>query len=695
MKNILFIWMILGFSSLHGQNLIPNPSFEDYSSCPDSTLFTGDLELADYWIDLSMSPDYFHPCATNLDWSVPFNFENKGFQYPHSGQAYAGFFSLIPPSIPSLHQREYVTSPFLSTLEKDSFYLVEFYLNSPNNAKYACDCIDVWLTDSLPEGFPNPNYIEVINGEPQLQSPKNNFLTDTLDWMRLSWIYQAKGNEEYIIIGNFKDNEETDFIEINYGNSLTVYHYIDDVTVKKIPSTHAQLNIGNDTTICTTTITKTLEAPLIYDSYLWNTGSTNNSITINTPGTYWVDVEYDGCFFTDTIYIEYQPEVNYSFDDSMVLCPDELPFVLYGPADMDNYDWSTGEHTDSILIDSTGWYYLDTQVACRNWTDSIYIQIEFPNLFDLGSDTILCNQPFFTETLSAAVGYDAYLWSTGETSRDIDISTPGIYWVTADYLCGQISDTITIINQISLALELGNDTTFCQEESFTLQANLGFNFYHWSTDEFTSIIEINDYGTYFVEASNFCETQFDTITFFSPPDIWLTLPNDTSIILGDNIELLPDYNSDITSTFNWTPSLGLSCNDCPAPFALPSASILYQLTLTDEYGCSISDDILIEAIEQNGVYIPNAFTPNEDGNNDIFTVYAGQSIEKIIRLEIFDRYGEAVFGNYNFSPNDTQYGWDGKLKGEIMNSQVFVAVVEVLFRNGTSKVIYQDLTLYK
>lgn len=687
--------MILGFNFLAAQNLIPNPSFEEYSSCPDSTLFTGELELANYWIDLSQSPDYYHPCATNINWSVPINFENEGFQFPHSGQAYAGFISLFPTSIPSLHQREYITTPLISTLTKDSFYIIEFFLNNHNSSKYACDCIDVWLADSIPDGFPNPNHIEVIEGFPQLKSPKGYFLTDTLSWLRLSWIYQAQGNEDFIIIGNFKYNDETNFIDLGYGNRNYVYHYIDDVTVKKIPASHAQLNIGNDTTICETSFTKILEAPPIYDSYLWNTGATSNSITIDTSGTYWVDVEYDGCFFTDTIYIEYQPAINYSFDDSLILCPDELPYVLYGPSELESYNWSSGENTDSILIGSTGWYYLDAQLTCRDWNDSIFIEIEFPNLFDLGSDTILCNQPSFTEVLSAAIGYDSYLWSTGETTLDIQISTPGIYWVTANYLCGQVSDTITIINQVPLELDLGNDTTFCQDETFILQANPNFENYLWSTGEESSIIEIVDYGTYFVEVNNLCETKYDTINFFPSPDLWLELPNDTTIIRGDNFDISTQYNSTIFSEFIWTPSLGLSCTNCPSPNVFPITTTSYQLTIIDEYGCIISEDILVEVKEENGVYIPNAFSPNNDGYNDIFMIYAGQSIEKISRLEIFDRYGEKVFGNYYFPPNDSQFGWDGKLKGTIMNNQVFAVVVEVLFKNGNSKVFHQDLTLYK
>ena len=95
------------------------------------------------------------------------------------------------------------------------------------------------------------------------------------------------------------------------------------------------------------------------------------------------------------------------------------------------------------------------------------------------------------------------------------------------------------------------------------------------------------------------------------------------------------------------------------------------------------------------VYIPNAFSPNGDGTNDIFHISASTEVERITKFSIFDRWGEIVFNADGTLPNDPRFGWDGELKNRRLNSAVFVYLIEVLFVDGERKVYSGDVTLVR
>ena len=126
-------------------------------------------------------------------------------------------------------------------------------------------------------------------------------------------------------------------------------------------------------------------------------------------------------------------------------------------------------------------------------------------------------------------------------------------------------------------------------------------------------------------------------------------------------------------------------------------SATYTLTITNIYGCITSAQITVNIDKSRAIYIPNVFTPNEDGNNDIFMIFAGDldQIKTVHTLRIYDRWGEEVFRQDEFMPMDPAYGWDGKLRGQPMNPQVFVYWTEIEFIDGI-KILYKgDVALRK
>src|SRR5699024_9195268 len=119
------------------------------------------------------------------------------------------------------------------------------------------------------------------------------------------------------------------------------------------------------------------------------------------------------------------------------------------------------------------------------------------------------------------------------------------------------------------------------------------------------------------------------------------IPPNATVYAGEEVDLeVIVQNSTGNESYSWTPSEGLSCDDCPNPTANPTETTSYHVTVTNEDGCSGSDYTTIIVMGDCGqFYIPNMFSPNNDGRNDYFRVYGNKDCVKEFRLQIFDRWG--------------------------------------------------------
>jgi gliding motility-associated-like protein len=170
---------------------------------------------------------------------------------------------------------------------------------------------------------------------------------------------------------------------------------------------------------------------------------------------------------------------------------------------------------------------------------------------------------------------------------------------------------------------------------------------------------------------------------------------DVRIDLGETIQLNAQTGNLNTVNYVWTPTDNLSCTDCPKPIAKPINTTTYTVVITDANGCTATDSIRIAIKKDREVFIPNAFTPNDDLLNDGFTVYAGTDVKEIASMDIFDRWGNHVFRKNNFAPNDPSLGWDGTFKGMSVRQNVFVYYIEIEFTDGKKVLFKGDITVVK
>ena len=228
---IILLFSIRGIA----QNLVPNNSFENLTSCPSNQ---GQLNLAIPWFsptDSSIIPmsDVFNSCCLQ-SYSVGVPQNSRGYQYPRTGNGYAG----IAVYASYMKAREYISVKLDSTLSTGKKYYIGYYVSlsdydttiqANGGSRYAIDCLGTYISDTAIHLY-TTYIIPVI---PQIINPADHFLSDTINWMLVSGKYIAHGGEQYITIGNFNDDSTTNYIKVSDSHALGAYYYIDDVFVYK------------------------------------------------------------------------------------------------------------------------------------------------------------------------------------------------------------------------------------------------------------------------------------------------------------------------------------------------------------------------------------------------------------------------------------------------------------------------------
>lgn len=182
-------------------------------------------------------------------------------------------------------------------------------------------------------------------------------------------------------------------------------------------------------------------------------------------------------------------------------------------------------------------------------------------------------------------------------------------------------------------------------------------------------------------------------TIENKPMLMVSLPAEVQIGCQDTFQLKPITTSQ-GLTYQWTPDIWINCTDCPQPYVWPSGDTTYQLVVTDSNGCTALASTHIAADLIGRIYVPNAFSPNNDGINDTFYLL-GHCVDKIEIIRIFNRWGGKVFEARNIPLNDPTVGWNGMFKGKPANPDVFAFYAQVRFWNGEIQFISGDITLLK
>ena len=328
----------------------------------------------------------------------------------------------------------------------------------------------------------------------------------------------------------------------------------------------------------------------------------------------------------------------------------------------------------------------DTAGLCPKFAlDTIYVD-EVTAAFDILPDSIGC-LPLDATFQNTSLNASSWLWTldNNQTSTDLsptqNFSNPGTY----DIKLLAINDTTgcrdSLIRELVVhplpEITLTDDDNLCLGDSLQLLATGGLT-YAWSPSVGLSNPNIanpvakpdstTDY-TVLVTDSNGCEKQGSlNLSVQQPPA--LSLPPDTTIIIGEIVDILTFANGNYTYT--WTPSTGLSCTNCPSPSAQPLVSTTYTVLVKDENDCfEVEYRFTIDVTEAYSLDLPSAFTPNGDGINDLLFIQ-GWGIKELLEFKVFNRWGQVVFES-----RDINQGWDGTFRGEDQNMDTYTYIVRV------------------
>ena len=189
----------------------------------------------------------------------------------------------------------------------------------------------------------------------------------------------------------------------------------------------------------------------------------------------------------------------------------------------------------------------------------------------------------------------------------------------------------------------------------------------------------------------------DTTTIYLKgfPPLGLDAGRDREIDLGDSTQTFVTTNAYKPTDLKWTPSKTVSCDSCENVWLSPLETTTYAVTAKGPEGCTEKDYVTVRVVSNRKVFIPNVFSPDGDGTNDQFYPYTARNISKINYFRVYSRWGEMVFENKGFQPNEYTAGWDGKHNGVMLPPDVYVYVMEIELKNGLVEIYKGDVTLMR
>ncbi|MCC6410931.1 MAG: gliding motility-associated C-terminal domain-containing protein [Saprospiraceae bacterium] len=301
-----------------------------------------------------------------------------------------------------------------------------------------------------------------------------------------------------------------------------------------------------------------------------------------------------------------------------------------------------------------------------------------------------------------------YVWSNGSSSAQANSLPAGAYTVTVTD-ANQCTNTATVslVDPQPMTFSTNLKSPDCLGDkngviSVTAvggvapyQYSLGFSAFQ-SNPIFNGLSD----GTYdlTVMDANGCQEE-DAILLNPGSLIEVDLGNDQTIALGESttIEAFVSIPRDSILSVTWTPSFDTTaCPECLEQEITPGITTTYTIVVEDINGCTDQDRVTVVVDRRKDIFAPNIFSPNDDGVNDIFHLFAKEGLVTNIKsFQIYDRWGDAIFERTDIQANDPNVGWDGKFRGDKLQPGVYVWYAEITFRDGETILYEGDVTLMR
>ena len=423
------------------------------------------------------------------------------------------------------------------------------------------------------------------------------------------------------------------------------------------------LSLGEDLLLCegeTAVITSNLNG-------LWNNNTVSNQISTSNSGSYSQLINTLGCISADTVNVMFHPPSIVTLGNDTTICDGAILNLNAGSDGI----WNTGAFASTLAVSSAGNYSVAVNDGICISTDTIAINVAYPPTISLGEDQFLCIGE--TATINSNI---TGLWNTSAVSDQITTNTSGAYSQSLNTLGCISADTVNIFFQSPPIVSLGNDTTICEGTILSLNAGAAGT---WNTGNFGPLLSVGTSGNYSVFVNDGVCIAYDSIDIFmdfEPVDV---LPD--SIKQCSDLPIVINAGGNLADTFNWNTSE-------TSTSITPSASGTYTLVASNYCGTRTeSIEIIYEKCEFT-LFVPNSFTPNNDGVNDVwFPVFDELNV---LNITILDRWGQLIFEG-----NDQNYRWTGNVRGGEYYAPNGAYAYRILYKSqfGDDKIIFGNIVL--
>ncbi len=443
----------------------------------------------------------------------------------------------------------------------------------------------------------------------------------------------------------------------------------------------------------------------------------------------------DQCFSVDTIDVPSPAAITIQADIEPISCNglSDGAVTLEVSGGTPAYDllWVESGASGNSLSDLPAGAYSAVITDANGCNKSQLIEIREPAALELSIDDAQTRDPscngsddgvlavqFNQDDSINPIGPEPFTWSNGIAPASAPVAdglTAGVYAVTLTDVKGCQDSLTYTLNEpspiVALIPDPADPRCFGESTIIIIDTIFGGN----GSDLFDYTYQIDNNGLDFtpdqpavvfagqhvitIEDPLGCTYQ-DTVDINQPEELTVAFdPEVVEIELGDSTTRLDPIitNSLPIDSFIWTPTMGLSSYNVQRPIVKEFEDQRYTLTVVDENGCQGTGSVFVEIDRNRNVYIPNVFSPNGDGPNDEFRVFACQGVEEITSARIFDRWGNLVYESTDLLHNcdGGTAIWDGRLNAQFMQSGVFVYMIEIKFIDNVSRTYRGDVTLLR
>ncbi len=398
-------------------------------------------------------------------------------------------------------------------------------------------------------------------------------------------------------------------------------------------------------------------------TYAWSTGENTQAITAASSNTYTVTVTTpQNCSAMFDALVTLAPRVSVNLGPDLEACMGDTVLLDAGSTPGVAYLWNTGQGTPTLAPTSSGTYILTATNGYCSDSDTVAVLFHAVPVNILADQTACIGQSI---TLDAGNAGATYAWGNGSAEQTITVSIPGTYSVHITNASGCSADFGAEVAFVPPpSVDLGPDTVLCAGQLLTLDAGNPGSTFTWSTGATSPTLSVGTGGNYTVSVDNgHCSTQDAITVIFNPAPAPLSMHSYFTCLDEEPHSVLIDAGN-AGSSFLWS--------DGQTTQTVNAAQYgWWSVEITNGFGCTLLDSAKVEEFCRPAIFIPNTFTPNGDGRNDVWLVAGNNIVE--YDMQVFDRWGGVLFHS-----TSVDQGWDGTANGRPMPNDVYV--FQVTFR---------------